>query len=109
MKRYQSIDELKNDLCNIKLLKFKFGTQDKKQNNHISKHFNVNNITFHGLSRFIGHYKEKSAILDLSPEILALSPNQERAIKVKKTYADGSTAPVRGNDINGNLRTKMLQ
>lgn len=98
--RYQSIDELKNDLCNIKLLKI-YSLEHKIKNRIIiSLSILMSIISLSmvclGLSGII---KEKSAILDLSPEILALSPNQERAIKVKKTYADGSTAPVRGNDI----------
>jgi len=98
--RYQSIDELKNDLCNIKLLKVHSLEHRIKNRIIISLSILMSIISlsmvYLGLSGII---KEKSAMLDISPEILALSQNQERPIKVKKKYADGSTAPVRGNDI----------
>ncbi len=98
--RYQSIDELKKDLNNIKLLKINSLEQRIKNRILISLSILMSimslSMVYLGISAIS---KEKSAVLDISPEVLALSQKQERPIKVKKKYADGSTSPVSSNDI----------
>ncbi|KNY27042.1 serine/threonine-protein kinase [Pseudobacteroides cellulosolvens] len=98
--RYQSIDELKKDLNNIKLLKINSFELRIRNRLIISASILMSIISlsmvYLGISAIS---KEKSAVLDISPEVLALSQKQERPIKVKKKYTDGSTAPVRSNEI----------
>ncbi|HEY9060209.1 MAG TPA: serine/threonine-protein kinase [Pseudobacteroides sp.] len=96
--RYQSTDELKRDLNNIHLLRVHSLEHRFKNRVVLSLSILMSLISlsmvYLGISATM---KETSAFLDISPEVLALSPQQERIIKINKKYSDGSTSPVKGS------------
>ncbi|OPZ84624.1 MAG: NHL repeat protein [Firmicutes bacterium ADurb.Bin419] len=101
--RYQTVDELFNDLKNINKVKVLDVKLRKTNRLLIASMLILSTISlsaaFLGISTL---NKENASLLLLSPQILSLSVNQTGVFKVVKEYPDGSKEELKASDIKWN-------
>lgn len=101
--RYQTVEELLTDLKNINKVRVLDVKLRKVNRILITSMVILSMISFSTLYLGISAiYRENSALLLLSPQILSLSVNQTGIIKISKKYPDGSKKELKASDIKWN-------
>ncbi len=101
--RYQTVDELFNDLKNINKVKVLDVKLRKTNRILVASMLIMSTISLSAAYLGISTLnKENAALLLLSPQILSLSVNQTGVFKVVKEYPDGSKEELKASDIKWN-------